>query len=62
MGVFINSKIIMERKDSEQIKSENAELLMKQAVNEMEIDGLKTENSDLMVRVAVLEMGGEAIA
>lgn len=60
MGVFINSKIIIERQEKEQIKNENAELLLKQAVNEMELDGLKAENSDLMVRVALLEMGGIA--
>ena len=58
MGVFINNKIIVEKKEKEQTKNENVELLFKQAMSEMEIEGLKSENSDLMVRVALLEMGG----
>lgn len=58
MGVFINNKIIVGKKEKEQTKNENAELLFKQAMNEMEIEGLKSENSDLMVWVALLEMGG----
>jgi len=62
MGVFINNKIIVEKKEKEQTKNENAELLFKQAMSKMEIEGLKSENSDLMVRAALLEMGGEAIA
>ena len=52
MGVFINSKIIIERQEKEQIKSENAELLMKQAMNEMEIEGLKNENANMLVMIA----------
>jgi hypothetical protein len=58
MGVFINNKIIVEKKRKRANKNENAELLFKQAMSEMEIEGLKSENSDLMVRVALLEMGG----
>lgn len=58
MGVYINSNVILKKQGEEQLKGENAELLFKQAMNEMEIDGLKGENADLMFRVAMLEMGG----
>jgi hypothetical protein len=52
MGVYINNKIIVEKKEKEQIKNENAELLFKQAVNEMEIEGVKNENANMLVMIA----------
>ena len=52
MGIYINNKIIVEKKEKEQIKNENAELLLKQAVNEMEIEGLKNENANMLVMIA----------
>ncbi len=52
MGIYINNKIIVEKKEKEQIKNENAELLFKQAVNEMEIEGLKNENANMLVVIA----------
>ena len=39
-------------KTKEQIKNENAGLLFKQAVNEMEIEGLKNENANMLVVIA----------
>lgn len=52
MGIYINNKIIVEKKEKEQIKNENAELLFKQAVNKMEIEGLKNENANMLVMIA----------
>lgn len=52
MGIYINNKIIVEKKGKEQIKNENAELLFKQAVNKMEIEGLKNENANMLVMIA----------
>lgn len=58
MGVYINNKVIVKKQEEEQLKAENADLLFKQAMNEMEIEGIKGENADLIFRVALLEMGG----
>lgn len=58
MGVYINNKVIITKQEEEQLKTENAELLFKQAMNEMEIESIKGENADLIFRVAMLEMGG----
>ena len=52
MGNDLNKKVIAEKKEKEQIKNENAELLFKQAVNEMEIEGLKNENANMLVMIA----------
>lgn len=52
MGIYINNKIIVEKKEKEQIKNENAELLYKQAANEMEIEELKNENTNMLVMIA----------
>ena len=52
MGVYINNKIVVEKKEKEQIKNENAELLFKQAVSEMEIEELKNENANMLVMIA----------
>ena len=58
MGVYINNKVIVKKQEEELLKAENADLLFKQAMNEMEIEGIKGENADLIFRVAMLEMGG----
>lgn len=42
----------------EQLKLENAELMMKSATTDMEIETVKNENAELLFRVANLEMGG----
>jgi len=52
MGNYLNKKVIAEKKEKEQTKNENAELLFKQAVNEMEIEGLKNENANMLVMIA----------
>ncbi len=57
MGIYINNKIIVEKKEKEQIKNENVELLYKQAANEMKIEELKNENANMLVMIAEM-MGG----